>query len=454
MKKIISMLLVTILLGTSTIINTKVSASVAVAYSIGVNHGWIGSHTGDFTNNVEYAADAYGTLGLFSSYYNTKPTVDYMRGKRANSDYLMEQDVLFFNGHANEKNLLFNHSNDGGDYATGVYWEKDYDSPTTEFKYAGIKQHGMDCDLVSFVGCSTAKGSDNLTKRSVDQGANTAVGFDSTIYSRTSSGEKWLRAYNDKLADGKSVNDAINYATEYSPSSDLGDDVVIKGSSSNTIVVKLTSNNDLKNSKEEQEYISSTVNISKDYSNKKVDIKKLKKYDNFSLNDTSNEFNDIISIIKSNDEIFNPSDYILTVQEYCDGNGVIKFRYTINDDIKTSSCYLIFIKDNKIERISDKAKHKDIVLSSNNNGDSLSKEEIIEKVEKHKQESKDKSILKKVKEIEYSLKEDNIDLKLNEKNDYYFYDYDANKLSLIVETAHESNLDGAIISNQSITEIK
>jgi hypothetical protein len=71
--------------------------------------------------------------------------------------------------------------------------------------------------LISFVGCETATAADNLCTRAVDggAGAGAALGFTDNIHSRIAEGQFWLQKYNDALAFGYSVDDAVGYADAY-----------------------------------------------------------------------------------------------------------------------------------------------------------------------------------------------------------------------------------------------
>lgn len=77
--------------------------------------------------------------------------------------------------------------------------------------------------IITFAGCSTAGGNNkdgtvnsndtNITKRAVEQGASVAVGWTTSV--SAGSHTNWLKRYNDALANGSSVAQAISKANSY-----------------------------------------------------------------------------------------------------------------------------------------------------------------------------------------------------------------------------------------------
>ena len=157
---------------------------------------------------ADVAYTAYKVAG-YNSYLETQPTVDIMRGKHDTGRKRMSSDILFFAGHANYNHMAFEYMRLGGDYLTGIYYTaEDFDSPSG-YKYAGLGNMVL-VNLVTFAGCYTAKGDENLASRAVDFGATAAVGWTWKI--NYIDAVSWLREYNSKLADGFSVAYAIAYA--------------------------------------------------------------------------------------------------------------------------------------------------------------------------------------------------------------------------------------------------
>lgn len=342
-KKVLSLILSIILLS-SPLPAQNVSASTTnqYAYSIGCNHGswaWLlGGHQGDFTDNVNYAATCYGMIGsITSSYKNYKPTYTYMRGNNANGTRRIASKIVFLNGHANYNCLIHNHSNDDGDYATGVYIGSDCIS-SSGYKYAGFDSTDMStCDHISLVGCSTASnGNYNITWKAVNRGANSALGFTDSIHSRSSAGETWLKKYNDGLANGYTISRCITYATGFSSSSDLATYAKIYGNSSNTVT---DSKATIASS-----FNAVTTNISAKGIENAVEVK---------ANKTSKMISSIVTAIKKLDADFDLIDYKMTVNMFAsqDGNGMIIFTYYMDDTVKTNKSFIAVIENNIIVEI-------------------------------------------------------------------------------------------------------
>lgn len=312
------------------------------AYSIGCDHGswaWLlGGYEGDFTNNVDYATTCYGMISsITASYKNFKPTCYYMRGNNPNGTRRIASKIVFLNGHANYDCLIHNHSNNDGEYATGVYIGNDYDS-STGYKYVGLNATNMNtCDHISLVGCSTASNGDyNITWKAVNKGANSALGFTDLIHSRSNAGEKWLKKYNDGLANGYTISRCITYATGYSSNSDLATYAKIYGRSTNTVT----------NSKSSDTASFNTVatNISAKDINNAVEVKS---------EETSKMISSLVAIIKKLDSDFDLSDYKMSVNMFApqDGNGMITFTYYMDDTVKTNKSFIAVIENSTIVEV-------------------------------------------------------------------------------------------------------
>ena len=333
-------LLVAVGIGTSTPASAATTAN-KYAYSVGVDHGfvwpWSSDSSGDFTPNVNYACTAYGMISNVSSYKNYQPTYTYMRGNNANGNRRIASDIVFLNGHGNSDCIAFNHDNDWGDYATGVYINNDYDS-TSGYEYAGFCSTNMNsCDHISLVGCSTASNGDtNITWKAVDKGANSALGFTDSINSRTSDGKGWLQKYNDALANGYTISRCLTYANSFYSSSNLGTYAKIYGSSLNTVASSSkSSSNELTNV---------TTNIPLSRLNNVVDSE---------IMIESKQIELILSKIKNIDSSFEANDYKMTINMFApqDGNGMITFSYYIGENIKTNKAYIAVIENNTVVEI-------------------------------------------------------------------------------------------------------
>lgn len=209
--------LVVLMLVIVSITPTKVFAYNKNAWSVGSRYGdgYIFGLIGgvDTREEAKNAADYYGTLG-YNSYYEYEPTYKILRGKFKNGKYRMESAIQFYSGHANNECIAYNTNQKGGDYKTGIYYGKNYDS-STGYRYAGIQSYDFSgVKLITFAGCNSAKGDDNICKRAYDNGADTTIGWEVSI--GASSHTSWLNRFNDYLNKGYTVNKAAEYADSYS----------------------------------------------------------------------------------------------------------------------------------------------------------------------------------------------------------------------------------------------
>ena len=119
------------------------AASTRYAYSVGS----LWDSGDDFTTNIKTAADIYGTISGYRSYYSTKPTFDYFMGKNAAGDRRVASDIVFLNGHGNVNGdaMLFQYDNYlcyVSIYTSNVYQNR-----------VGLKDIDMSsCGLITFAG--------------------------------------------------------------------------------------------------------------------------------------------------------------------------------------------------------------------------------------------------------------------------------------------------------------
>lgn len=268
-------------------------------------------------------------MNKITSYYNLKPTSDYLRGNNPNGNRRIASRIVFLNGHANYDCIVFAHNNKS-DYKTGVYIGSDCSS-STGFVYAGLSSTTMStCKLISFVGCDTAgNGSgNNLIKQAVSRGAKTAVGFKTEITSRSDDGKGWLKKYNDSIANGNTVSQCLRNAVSSYPNLNMSKSVQIAGQPTTAFT---------------QSSISNDSNL--------LSVKGIKDVIDINADDFYRQ--DIISYVKDFDSSFNPSDYKVTVNMFDpqNGDGVIIFCYTIDQTIETNKAYICHINNNLITEI-------------------------------------------------------------------------------------------------------
>ncbi|MBS4024334.1 MAG: hypothetical protein KGZ96_01520 [Clostridia bacterium] len=333
------------------------SAAAEYAYSIGTDYD-----AGLFDSDIDTSADATSaatdfSLAGYSSYYNTMPTYQYMRGNNPVGTPRMESSILFFSGHANYDNMAFNYQKKGGDYATGVYWDYNYDSSTTGYKYAGIKSYAMTkVKLITFGGCKTALGTDNIAKRAVNLGAKATVGWPESI--AASSHSQWLSKYTDKLGTGGTVKQAVDYANSFSYSDSLVKNAIIYGDSALKIKIATATATSLSSTVAEP-----TLDQSKDgeavKGNEDIELKikqdelKRKKFISQEIKFDFNNLNyDQIAdyIVDNIDKTFDLNNYNINLVNRKDGSGVIDLMQQVGE-FKTTSGYTILIDDNKVQSV-------------------------------------------------------------------------------------------------------
>lgn len=395
----------------------SVASPTRYAYSIGVDHGfeWPLSNalTGDFTPQVDYACTAYGMISGVSSYKNYTPTVTYMQGNNPDGIRRIASDIVFLNGHGNYDNMAFNHDNNGGVYATGVYIGSDGAPSSSGYTYVGLNSTDMStCDHISFVGCKTAANGDtNLTNKAVSKGATSALGFTDSIHVQNTDGRGWLDKYNDALANNYTISRSIAYASEFYPNADPGDLAKIYGDSSNTVAssTRSISNEIITNN---SNLLSIPASIVVPALDNTVDAE---------IPDNP-FFSEIITKIMKIDSTFTASDYKITVNMFApqDGNGMIKFKYYIDGDISTNKAYIAYIENNEIIDITCSEVATEMLSSPSNISTSTinpTEEMITAAVSQHKQNN-----------VSVQGIEDSLSYNIVKIDDTYKYDYANNEL--------------------------
>lgn len=196
---------------------TVSAAGYRYAYSIGA----IGSN-GNFVQNVNVAADIYGTIPGVESFYQNNATYSYLIGKNPSGENRLASSIVFLNGHATPNGIYFDDDVNFCGVTTG------YNSFAGST--AGLKSINMStCSLISFVGCSTAGGTTNLPSVAISRGAKAAIGFTEAIYSRFYNGPDWLRVFNNRIAAGYTVERAVQVACSTYPDDTLTKYVKIYG---------------------------------------------------------------------------------------------------------------------------------------------------------------------------------------------------------------------------------
>lgn len=409
LKAMVAMALTAIVAVNSSMM-VSASSTTHYAYCVGVKHASTDTNSGDFTGNAKYAATCYGMMSNFSGYYQTTPSASYLRSEtNPNGVRKLASDVVFLNGHANPKLMIF-----GESLGSGVYYG--YDASNSSYQFAGLKSISTmsTVDLISLIGCSTAGDSENLASVAYAQGATTSVGFTNSITSRFGNGPKWLERYNDYLANGYSVQSAVNYASACYPDCDLSTYVKIYGSTSNTIT-----NTDALSLNVEMEVLDSEdINVSvSDMHNCNNSSPNMCDFDGFDM---------LVSQLENLYDNFDINDYKVTVNMYSDNqlDGMIMLTYYIGENIATNKAYVISVENGVATEVipSGVINPATPVFFINEITD---EGKLIAAVERFKQSKAAKGI-SMTKNLGADMSED---AELIETREKYFYDYTTNELS-------------------------
>lgn len=322
-RKTMGMLLAVIMISMTMFSGTIAHAAGTMAFSVGTDYG--GLFGVDTTSDATNASDLYEIAG-YNSYYSTQPTVSIMRGNFSSGTKRIQSDILFFSGHGNYDNIAFNYKGKGGEYMTGVYYGSDLNS-TSGYKYVGLNGNMSSVKLVTFAACLTASNNDNnITARAVSYGAKTAVGWSSSINSGSHS--NWLARYNDKLATGSTVLEAVTYANSFTYLDSDVKDARIYGNRS--LKIKLTK----MASKLDEEAALDNIRVSVSHITGIV-------------NETS-----VVEAAYKNIPEFYSGDYDVEIHEICKDCYTVDFVFTV-DGIRTNSGYTMTIIDGRIASITD-----------------------------------------------------------------------------------------------------
>lgn len=305
---------------------TVAHAAGTMAFSVGTDYG--GLFGIDTSSDATNARDMY-TIAGYNSYASTAPTVSIMKGNFNNGTKRMKSDILFFSGHGNYNNVSFNYKGKDGNYATGVWYTTDC-TTTDGYNMVGLSGNMSSVKLVTFAACLTASNNDNnITAKAVSYGADTAVGWSSEI--NAGSHSNWLARYNDKLATGSTVLQAVTYANSFTYLDSDVKDARIYGNRS--LVIKLTSK---------------AAILDEEMALGKIVVKSP------SITKVNNEITEasVVSAACANIMNFDPNDYEVNIYEICDGCYTVDFIFTV-DGVRTNSCYTMTIIDGKIVEIVD-----------------------------------------------------------------------------------------------------
>lgn len=423
------------------------------AYSIGANFDSACGMSGDFTQNVKYAASSYGRRAdITSSFYSTEPTYSYMRGLNSNGYRRIGSRIVFINGHANPNEIVaVAHNN--STYKTGICTGSD--TTAGGYTFAGLQSTNMSqVWLITFAGCTTAGNpgtTDSLIDVAYNRGASYTVGFEGEIYSRSNQGPEWLQVYNGALGGGQSVSSALTKACTAYPNCSMTYYMRNRGVAERTSQV-LTNNASHINLQSTNDNSPKTLTekialepIDNNYqviSTKHIEIdKNMTRIDKQPLTNYAKQFSAIINEIKIFDTTFDTDNYKVTYRIYNpDSNlGYILFTYYIDSDIETNKVYMAQIENEKITSITLAGVLKENIEKTTANEESLKDKKInfiSSKQEKIASEQKNNANLAKLSiklDSTQQMKTSTMAKNVENSNEKYYYDYNTEELKYILE---------------------
>ena len=202
-RKILSIAVTTCLL-LSCMGNFPASAAGNMAFSVGCNYG---SGDIDTSRDALKACDYYALAGYLSR-YTCNPNVSKMTASY-NGTKLLSSDIVFMAGHGSNDGMHFNSLQQYGSYNLAVSDNSNLYNYINPANYVG----GGKVKLMVFAGCETAKGTNNITKRTKDYGALATIGW--TILVGDESMYQWSNKFNNCIALGYTIQNAINYANSF-----------------------------------------------------------------------------------------------------------------------------------------------------------------------------------------------------------------------------------------------
>lgn len=430
MKKNIIYLLFALLISSLFLAN----CNAATAYSVGGKFASGTGHDGDdFTQNVLTAANAYGWISDITSYYNNYPTESYLQS----ASRFGGSRAFFINSHANSSLMVIGSKNETA-YRTGIHKEGNL-CTADRYNLVGMRGRNFNStNVITFAGCETGAGSDNLVTTAREEGAKAAVGFKENIVSRFNTGPSWLQKYNYALGNGFSVQTAINQANAAYPNDTLARSVVMSGNSNTTLGSASRSMSSQKNSG-----FVSIAPIEENYKVLNLNSANVKANANIKEFSESNYLNTIVSVVANDDESFNINDYKVTsnVINEEEGYAQIFLTYYIDGKIETNKVYLATINNYELESIilAGVTKQKAYGLNKNslntNSIDLLEKIQLFENVKTQKIVEnapnylfKSENALSKANTVSELQFNDNI----KDVSEKYFYDYNTNTLQYIL----------------------
>lgn len=400
--------------------NLKVSGGTDTKYAlcIGVDKD-TEPEPGNFAQTVQEAHKKFSDVGIKST-FSGNPDLDFLLSvNNHNNRKQLASDVLFFDGHGNEKCMSFwSNYNHTGVYASNKEIVEVTGGETgEESKFSGMMTKDFQyVKLANFIGCKTGdalEGANDptpLADFAVKQGAEAALGFHEEIYAQTKASEGWIINYAENLASGYSIQEAISIANANYPNADLVKKAIVFGNGDCCLSSVAKNMSSEKNQSNVEKLSPNNVLQSP------IDIQNLpRKYILQERAQDHPEYQEVYDLVKTLDRSFRAEDYLLSVNPYTDkgDDQMIKLEYCIEGKIKTSKYYMIHYGNGEIYNITGTLSKE--VLSDTHHLE----EELLERVQAYEAQAKTFS----VKEIEV---EEGVTVIPKEQE--YYYDYENGEL--------------------------
>ena len=391
------------------------------ALCIGVNKD-TDPEPGYFAEIVQEAHKNFSEAGIKST-FNGNPNIDFLLSINSNSSRKqLASDVLFFDGHGNEKCMSFwSNNNHTGIYALNQETVGVTSDGTGEKSiFSGMMgKDFQNVKLANFIGCKTgdllggASDPTPIADFAIKQGAEAALGFHGEIYGQTKDSKAWIVNYAGNLANGYSMQEAISIANDNYPKADLVKKAVVFGNGDYRLFNTTKNMIAQKNQSDIQKVSANNILQSP------VKIQDLpRKYILQEKATDHPEYTSVYALLKKLDDNFREEDYLLSVNPYT-SNGdeqMIQLEYCIEGKIKTSKYYMLHYKNGEIYDITGSFSQE--MFSDTYHAE----KELLERVQEY--ETQAKTFSAEELEVEEGVK-------VTPKEKEYYYDYETGELKEI-----------------------
>ncbi len=318
----------------------NVSAASHYVFSVGSKYNDTGNANSDSRGTANWAGNYFSAMGY------TKKSLPLNNGNSFSfseftsqinsSRYWIQSDIVYLVGHANYDNMSWKYNNN-----QGVSYAIAGSIPGYSMVHASTYSMSK-VRLAVMMGCLTASGSQNISSTVKNKGAKSVVGW--TTEMPASETLLWSNRFMGKLADNKTVKQAVDYANSFNYThNDIKNTKVWGGSTK--VPIYSTSNN--------YEVMSDENLLSA-----KLDNNRREYAINIKVSKTDDIKESLIKFIKERiNKQFDISNYMvnITSSENADDNSittVYDFIYKING-VKTNIGYTASVENDVITYIYD-----------------------------------------------------------------------------------------------------